>query len=97
MYTIDELISEGIHIIEDYNKEQHTEMYSCLRGPLYESWMGKVAIYTEQLSNGIIKNELQKLYNKRNQYLIASGAEKVVGTLSALRDAGTIEGIRKVR
>lgn len=95
MYTIEELISEGIHIIDNYKKEQHTEAYPCLKGTLYESWMGKVAIYTEQLSDGIVKKELQKLYNSRNKYLNTSGVEKVVGTLSALRDSGTIEEEKK--
>lgn len=91
MYTIEELISEGIHIIDNYKKEQHTEVYACLKGTLYESWMGKVAVYTEQLSEGIIKNELKKLYCSRNKYLNTSGAEKVVGILSALKNIDTIE------
>lgn len=90
MYTIEELISEGMHIVENYKKEQHTEVYTCMKGTLYECWMGKVALYTEQMPNGIIKEELQKLYNKRNKYLNTSGAEKVIGTLAALKDTNIL-------
>ncbi len=91
MYKIDELIREGIHIIDDYKKVQHTEIYPCMRGLPYESWMGKVAIYTEHVPNEFAKKELQKLYNNRNKCLSTSGAEKVVGILSALRDANFSE------
>lgn len=97
MYTIEKLINEGMRIIDDYKKGEYTEVCLCLQGPLYESWMGKVAIYTEQLSDGIIKNELQKVYNNRNKYLGARGAEKVVGTLLALKDAGIIKGENEMK
>lgn len=89
MYTIEELISEGSHIINEY-KKRHMGSSFCLQGILYERWMGKVAIYSERLADGIIKKELQELYNSRNKYLDTMGAEKVLGVLYALESAKAV-------
>jgi hypothetical protein len=84
MSTVDELILEGNELVNKYKKQKNTETYAHLGGRNYESWMGKVAIYTDNLPDGIIKNELRGLYRKRNNYLEAIGAEKVLGALTAL-------------
>lgn len=47
--------------------------------------MGKVHIYTDTiLPDYLIKDELNKLYQKRNQYLGDSGVIKVLGILGAV-------------
>lgn len=68
MYTIEELISEGSNIINEYKKRYMGSSF-YLQGILYERWMRKVVIYAERLADGIIKKELQELYNSRNKYL----------------------------
>lgn len=95
MNKLDGLIVDGKQLIEEYYKAPQ-ESYGRVRGIKYETWMGKVKMFVDtELKGNSLKNELEALYKKRNNYLGTTAVEKVIGVLCALQSADVVEGEKR--
>lgn len=92
MDTIDNLITEGKKLIDEYNSKMHQERFSSVNGLEYEIWMGKVQVFANsKLKNNPLKKELEVLYKKKNSYLGTMAVEKVLGILYAIKSTNCME------
>ena len=95
MNKLDSLIADGKQLIDEYNKAPQ-EIYGRVSGIKYETWMGKVKMFADaSLKGNPMKNELEVMYKKRNNYLGTSAVEKVMGILYALQSSDVIVGEKK--
>lgn len=85
MDTTENLIAEGKKLIDEYNKRPR-ERYSCVSGLDYEIWMGKVKVFANtELQSNPMREELDSMYKRRNNYLGTMAVEKVLGVLCAIQ------------
>ena len=88
MDILDSLILEGETLVNEYNNKITKERYGSISGVKYETWMGKVTLFSNSyLKGNPMKNELDAMYKKRNNYLGTAMAEKVIGILYAVKSA----------
>lgn len=94
MDMLESLISDGKKIIDGYN-DAVQERYGRVQGIEYETWMGKIKCFADsRLKGNPMKDELDLMYKKRNNYLGTTAVEKVLGILYATQSAILVEEVK---
>ncbi|MGN0245845.1 MAG: hypothetical protein ACI4DK_07760 [Lachnospiraceae bacterium] len=95
MNILESLILDGKQLIDEYNRNPK-EKYSQVNGIEYESWMGKIKLFAESsLIGNPIKDELDALYKKRNNYLGTMAVEKMLGILYAVQSVELVKEVKR--